>query len=247
MARTGDVRRRGPCHPDREICRSRGGALRSGPLRGRSEPMASALSALRGASQRGTSASVLICGPAGIGKTTLLAEICEHATRMKIRVGSSKCDPIEQVWPGAPVIAALRAGRDPVTTAEQYEQIAALASEPLLLADRIASLLEERAAVEPLLIAIDDLQWADRVSRFLVRSLVSRLAGLPVVWIFAVRDDPSGVDLPGYDVVRHEDLRLAPLTTSDLAAMARDRLGRVPDDRTRRYLDATGGNPFLAT
>ena len=29
--------------------------------------------------------------------------------------------------------------------------------------------------------------------------------------------------------------------------MARDRLGRVPDERTRRYLHATGGNPFLAT
>jgi DNA-binding CsgD family transcriptional regulator len=209
--------------------------------------MARALSALRGTCQHGTSASVLLSGPAGIGKSALLAEICEQATRMTIRVGRSKCDPIEQVWPGAPVIAALRAGRDPVTTAEQYEQIAGLVSEPLLLADRIASLLEERAAVGPLLIAIDDLQWADRVSRFLARSLVSRLAGLPVVWVFAVRDDPSGVDLAGYDVVRHEDLRLAPLTTSDLAAMARDRLGRVPDDRTRRYLDATGGNPFLAT
>ena len=29
--------------------------------------------------------------------------------------------------------------------------------------------------------------------------------------------------------------------------MARDRLGRVPDEQTRRYLNATGGNPFLAT
>jgi DNA-binding CsgD family transcriptional regulator len=209
--------------------------------------MASAQSALRSSCQHGTSASVLISGPAGIGKTALLAEICELATRMKIRVGWSKCDPIEQVWPGAPVIAALRAGRDPVTTAEQYEQIAALVSEPLLLADRIASVLEELAAVEPLLIAIDDLQWADRVSRFLVRSLVSRLAGLPVVWIFASRDDLSGIDLAGYDVVRREYLRLVPLTMSDLAAMARDRLGRVPDERTRRYLNATGGNPFLAT
>src|SRR5580700_10344755 len=209
--------------------------------------MASALSALRGSCQHGTSASVLISGPAGVGKTALLAEICEQATRMKIRVGCSKCDPIEQVWPGAPVIAALRAGRDPVTTTEQYEQIAALVSEPLLLADRIASLLEELAAVEPLLIAIDDLQWADRVSRFLLRSLVSRLAGLPVVWIFASRDDPSGTDPAGYDVVRREYLQLGPLTTSDLAAMARDRLGQVPDERTRRYLDATGGNPFLAT
>jgi hypothetical protein len=29
--------------------------------------------------------------------------------------------------------------------------------------------------------------------------------------------------------------------------IARDPLGRVPDERTRSYLDATGGNPFLAT
>jgi predicted ATPase len=189
--------------------------------------MASALSALRGACQHGTSASVLISGPAGVGKTALLAEICEQATRMKIRVGWSKCDPIEQVWPGAPVIAALRAGRDPVTTAEQYEQIAALVSEPLLLADRIASRLEELAAAQPLLIAIDDLQWADRVSRFLVRSLVSRLAGQAVVWVFASRDDLTGIDLAGHDVVRREHIQLAPLTTSDLAAMALDRLGRA--------------------
>ncbi len=209
--------------------------------------MASALSALRGASQYGTSSSVVISGPAGIGKTALLAEICEHATRMKIRVGRSKCDPIEQVWPGAPVIAALRAGRDPLTTAGEYEQIAGVVSEPLLLADRIASRLEDLAAVHPLLIAIDDLQWADRVSRFLLRSLLSRLAGLPVVWMFASRDDSIGIDLAGHDIVRREYLQLAPLAAQDLAAIARDRLGRVPDERTRGYLDATGGNPFLAT
>ncbi len=221
--------------------------MRSGPLRGRSEPMASALSALRGASQHGTSASVLISGPSGIGKTALLAEICRQAARMNIRIGWSKCDPIEQVWPGAPVIAVLRAGRDPLTTAEQYEQIAGLVTEPLLLADRLASRLEDLAAVHPLLIAIDDLQWADRVSRFLLRSLLSRLVGLPVVWMFASRDNPIGIDLAGHDNVRLEHVQLAPLTTQDLAAMARDRLGRVPDERTRRYLDAAGGNPFLAT
>jgi DNA-binding CsgD family transcriptional regulator len=221
--------------------------MRAGPLRGRSEPMASALSALRGACQHGTSSSVQISGPAGIGKTALLAEICQQATRMKIRVGRSTCDPIEQVWPGAPVIAALRAGRDPLTLAAEYEQIAGAVSEPLLLADRIASRLEDIAAVQPLLIAIDDLQWADRVSRFLLRSLLPRLAGLPVVWMLASRDNPIGIDLASHDILRREHLQLAPLTTQDLAAMARDRLGRVPDERTRRYLDATGGNPFLAS
>src|SRR3984957_154047 len=204
--------------------------------------MASALSAMRGASQHGTSASVVISGPAGIGKTALLAEICEHATRMKIRVGRSKCDPVEQVWPGAPVIAALRAGRDPLTTAGEYEQIAGVVSEPLLLADRIASRLEDLAAVHPLLIAIDDLQWADRVSRFLLRSLLSRLAGLPVVWMFASRDDPIGIDLAAHDIVRSEYLRLAPLTTQDLAAMARDRLRGGPGGRAPPFLSSPRGD-----
>jgi hypothetical protein len=61
-----------------------------------------------------------------------------------------------------------------------HEQIAGMVSEPLL-ANRLASCLEDLAAEQPLVIAIDDLQWADRVSRFLLRSPVSRLAGLPVV------------------------------------------------------------------
>ena len=76
---------------------------------------------------------------------------------------------------------------------------------------------------------------------------MSRLAGLPVVWMFASRDDRIGIDLAGHDIVRREHIQLPPLSTQDLAAMARDRLGRVPDKRTRRYLDAAGGNPFLAT
>jgi predicted ATPase len=209
--------------------------------------MTRALSALRATRQHGVSSVVLISGPAGIGKTALLAETCEQAARMKIRVAGSKCDPIEQVWPGAPVIATLRAGRDPLTSAGEYEKIAGTVAEPLVLADRIASRLEDVAAAQPLLIAIDDLQWADRVSRFLLRSLVSRLVGLPVVWLLASRDDQIGTDLSGHGVVRVEHLALAPLTTQDLAAIARDRLGRVPDERTRRYLDATGGNPLVAT
>jgi len=185
--------------------------LRTGLLRGRNEPMASALAALREARQHGTRAAVLICDPAGAGKTALLEEICRQAARMSIRVGWSKCDSIEQVWPGAPVIAALRAGRDQLTMATEYEQITGLVSESLPLADRTVSGLEVLAALQPLLIAINDLQRADRVSRFLSRSLVSRLAGLPVVRMFASRDDPVGIDLAGHDHVGIEHIQLAPL------------------------------------
>ncbi|MCO6003461.1 AAA family ATPase [Actinoallomurus purpureus] len=219
----------------------------SGPLRGRSEPKQRALSALRGARRHGSSGVVLISGPSGIGKTALLSEICQQAATMKIRVATSKCDQIEQVWPGAPVIAMLRAGRDPLTTASEYEQITRMVNEPMVLVDKIASYLESVAMAGPLLIAIDDVQWADRTSRFLVRTLVSRLIGLPVVWLLASREDNLGLELIGHDPIRVEHIQLAPLSASELAAIAQDRLGRVPDERTRRFLEAADGNPFLAT
>ena len=165
---------------------------------------------------------------------------------MGFRVASSSCEQAEQVWPGAPVIAMLRSGHDPLAVASEYEQITRMISEPLVLADRIASVLENAAASGPLLIAVDDLQWADRVSRFTLRMLTSRLIGLPVVWVLAGRDDDLGADLLGPGRVGADYIRLAPLQTEDLAAIARDRLGFAPDARTLRFLDAAGGNPFLA-
>jgi DNA-binding NarL/FixJ family response regulator len=208
--------------------------------------MARALAAVRGARQHGASGVVLVTGPAGIGKTALLSEIRAQAGRMKVRVAAGKCDPVEQVWPGAPVVSLLRAGPDPLTDLTTYEQIARATSEPLVLVERVAAVLESTAAAGQLLIVVDDVQWADRISRFLVRMLVSRLVGLPVVWLLASRDDNVLDDLASPDTAQVDHVRLAPLSTSDLTAIAQDRLGRMPDDRTRRFLEATGGNPFLA-
>ena len=212
--------------------------------------MSLALTALRAARQHGSSSVVLVSGPSGIGKTALLSEICGQAVAMKFRVASSKCDPVEQVWPGAPVIATLRGGRDPLVTAAEYQDITRMISEPLVLADRIAARLEEAAMTGALLIAIDDLQWADRVSRFAVRVLISRLTGLPAVWALASRDaNPGelGPDLASHAGLRVEHIRLPPLSGADLMAIAQDRLGRAPDERTCQFLGAAGGNPFLAT
>ncbi|MFI9388093.1 AAA family ATPase [Kutzneria sp. NPDC052558] len=214
-----------------------------GPLRGRSEPMARAQSVLRAARRHGCGGVLLVSGPAGIGKTALLTEICRQAAAQQLRVAAGKCDPIEQVWPGAPILALLRDGRNPLAGAEDYAECTRAVGEPLLLADRVAAILE---AAAPVLLAVDDVHWADRTSRFLVRTLMSRLIGLPVVWVLAARAD-FGAELARHDLVTVEHLRLGPLTGADLVQLATDRLGHAPDERTRRYLDAVGGNPFLAT
>ncbi|MEU6657604.1 LuxR C-terminal-related transcriptional regulator [Streptomyces sp. NPDC046821] len=65
-----------------------------------------------------------------------------------------------------------------------------------------------------------------------------------MIWLLATRDDDA--DVLGSVAARLERIRLTPLASSDLAAIAQDRLGRLPDERTRRFLDASAGNPLLA-
>ena len=215
------------------------------PLRGRTEPLGRALAVLRRARQHDSGGLLLVTGPAGIGKTALLAETIRQARAMSYRVGSSKCDAIEQIWPAAPVMAALRQGREPLLAATDYEQLHRLTGQPLLLAERVAAHLEQAAERGPLMIAVDDVQWADRVSRFVFRTLLERSVGLPVVLALAGRDPAIAgeVALPETGAVEH--LSLDPLGFPDVIAVARDHLGRMPDESTSRLLRTADGNPFL--
>jgi DNA-binding CsgD family transcriptional regulator len=189
---------------------------------------------------------VLISGNAGVGKTALLSEICRQAAHMNIRLARSKCDEIEQASPGAPMVGLLRTGRDPLLAAPEFEEISALTAEPLLLVDRIAGHLARLADGQRLLFAVDDVQWADRVSRYALRALISRLVGIPVVWVLACRSDDVGLAVSAADSVEVEHIRLGPLADSALADIARDRLGPNLDARVEQMLDAAGGNAFLA-
>ncbi|MGW4531825.1 AAA family ATPase [Nocardia sp. NPDC004340] len=220
--------------------------MRSGSLWGRTELMARALAVVRSARRHELGAVVTIGGPAGIGKTALAAEICRQAARTGLRVIDGRCDEIQQVSPGAPLIAMLRTGRDPLISRSDYAQLIRAAREPLLAVDHIADHLEVATESGPLLISVDDLHNADATSRFLLRALIPRTASIPIVWVLAGRDDAVLDDLVGPDCIRVEQLRLSVLPTPDLIALAADRLGRDPEGNLIRYLDATGGNPGLA-
>ncbi|QEM44787.1 helix-turn-helix transcriptional regulator [Mycolicibacterium grossiae] len=219
-------------------------------LRGRSEAMSRALGVLDRAARTGQGALLVIGGEPGIGKSAVLRAISEQAGRAGFLVGAGKAEQGDQIAPGAPLLVALRSGTRPLLPAEAFAGLAPLYETPLWLVDRISGLLEELAVHHPVLLVLDDLQWADHLTRFALRVLPARLAGSPVVWAVASRWAPRDVvdelltatdDVPA--VTR---IDLGPLGAGDIEGIASDRLGARPDEQVRGLLAGVGGNPFWA-
>ena len=217
-------------------------------LVGRAREVSQATAVLARTAATGEGAVLLVAGEAGIGKTAFVTEVARQARRLGYAAGSGRAEPIGQIAAGAPLLVALRSGPAPLLAAADFGALAPLHGQPLWLADRIADLLDARAQRDPLLLAIDDYQWADPLSQFAVRVLAGRLAGLPVVWLLASRGDArdlaaglSGAAAPATHVIA-----LGPLPAADIDRIAERILGTAPDAPARRQLDGAGGNPFLA-
>ena len=219
-------------------------------LVGRGPELAQALAVLGHAAQRGEGAVLLVTGEAGIGKTAFTRAVAADALELGYAAGIGKAEEIGQIAPGAPLLVALRSGGRPLLSAAEFGQLAPLHHEPLWLTDRIADLLEEHAQQSPVLIAIDDCQWADPLSRFALRALAGRLVGLPVVWLLASRGDgrelAADLALAAVEQVTLHRIHLNPLDQDDIDAIAAQILGRAPAGETRRRLRGVDGNPFLA-
>lgn len=180
----------------------------------------------------------VISGDPGIGKTAVLTRLLHEASATGWRSGSTRATVADQLAPGLTILLALRAGADPVLTADQTATLSGLAGQPAVFLDRLAALIAESVQRGPVVIAVDDLQWADPLSRTAARVLPQRLAEAPVAWLYTVRETPA--ELASHAVA------LDPLPTDDLLNIAADLLGDDLDEATTGLLARVGGNPFLA-
>ena len=126
----------------------------------------------------------------------------------------------------------------------------------LQLFESVAALLCELAAAGPLLIVLEDVHWADRSSRDLLRYLLARLVDEPVVVVASYRSDDLHrrhplrpllaelVRLPGV-----ERLELAPLPDAEVGNLVRglaDAEGGVPEETVEDVVARAEGNAFYA-
>jgi predicted ATPase/class 3 adenylate cyclase len=115
----------------------------------------------------------------------------------------------------------------------------------LFLAAR--ALFERRLEQGPLLLVVEDLQWADRASVEVLRFVVDRLVDRRLILVVTQRPDFDAAPLAG-SRANHTSLRLAPLAGADSRAILRGFFSASLDGWPTALLDLVvaraGGNPF---
>ncbi len=210
----------------------------------------------------------LIEGAPGVGKTRLLGELRARATQQGLRVVSARGSKLEQLFsfglvrqlfeahvaspqtrdialagPAAPADAAFGPPAEPAEGEPAPD-----ASFTTLHA--LYWLALNLGADQPLVIAIDDLQWCDRASLRFIAYLAGRLEGQPVLLAATVRTGDPGTDPALLAEIAHapavESIRPAPLTAAGVSDLVRERLSAGADEGFAAAChDATGGNPLL--
>jgi len=197
----------------------------------------------------GAGAVVIVEGAPGIGKSRLLAEAMRMAGRRSVAVGLGEADPSEAVVELAPLLRALFDGAAPLLERSALPAVRGGPEQRYWLVQDLESLLEDAAAVGPVLVCLDDLQWADAGTLAALRALPPRLESLPVAWILAARAIQPGSALD--DLVEQLTSRgahrivLEPLTPDAVAEIASEVMAASPDQALLELAADAAGNPFF--
>jgi DNA-binding CsgD family transcriptional regulator len=197
----------------------------------------------------GAEAVVVVEGAAGMGKTRLLAEVAAIARSLGVRVGRSAADPSETVVELAALLAALFDGAEPLLDSDGLTTLHAQPEQRFWLLRDLQQLLERAALESPLLISIDDAQWADGGTAAAIRTLPMRLMGLPIAWVIALRPPRDATPLVhALEQLKQEGARtivLGPLDDDAVLQLATDMLAAQPDDSILEQLAEADGSPFI--
>jgi DNA-binding CsgD family transcriptional regulator len=228
----------------------------AGALVGRESEMALLTGLIREVS-RGRGGSLLIEGEPGIGKSALMQAAVAQAPEAGCQVFWGAGDELGQALPLLPFLDGLRV-REPSANPRRDTIVRLLRGEVgadrgadvlAVLAEQLLALVTEQCAVRPVILVIDDLQWADRASVTLWGRLARSARQVPLLLIGIMRPVPQRDDLlalrrSAEDAAR---LELAGLTEAAVAVLVTTLTGGKPDDNLLRLSGGAAGNPLFIT
>jgi class 3 adenylate cyclase/tetratricopeptide (TPR) repeat protein len=197
---------------------------------------------------------LLLSGDPGSGKTRLHSELARRAAPEAIVIRTTY--PAYGALGGARLAKEILAQLGPASDAGVNARLRSIAGalEPSLGSIDPAGmqheqlwaflkLLREKAGGEPLLLVIDDMHLCDERTLELMSKAAKRLSDLPVLMLFAGRDEPSDWLASFPDAT---SVRLAPLQRADASALA---AAFVPDmplaaEAAEFLAERASGNPL---
>lgn len=223
----------------------------------------------------GSSRAVLVGGEAGIGKTRLVGEFLRSLPSEAIVLRGQSVDFDRDAPPYAPILSALRSlaqevGEEALFDASgpagdalamllpELSISASIGDAPVRggadrLYDAVAEVLENVAAVRPVVLVIEDLHWVDPQSLSLLRFLIRVIEDARVLIVLTFRSDELGRGsalrawLPELDRNRRVTrLELARLDRRQVREMAAAILDEAPDEEDlAQVYQRTDGVPFF--
>jgi DNA-binding CsgD family transcriptional regulator len=214
---------------------------------------------------------LLITGPAGIGKSVLLGVARERALPAGVRVLHGRGRELEGGFSFGvarqlfePLLAgAVGTERDVLLAGAARRALTALEGEadaapvagsdpPFTVVHGLYWLAVNASGIAPVLVAIDDLHWADQASLRFVLYLADRLAGMPVALALTWRTGEAMTPATADCLERLEQIAAGGVMSP--GALSREAVGALlsgafrtaPGDGFAGSCHAvTGGNPFL--
>jgi DNA-binding CsgD family transcriptional regulator len=224
---------------------------------GRERELSVLRDAVRGLS-RGQGSLVWVEGEPGIGKSSLVAEALTETTALGWDIGWGIADELTERLPLRVMLDCLqvRAGSpDPrrAQTAEllrgQPAGLFANGDGSVAGVEALVALANELCAVTPMVMVIDDVQWADEASLYVWHELAASIDQLRLLLIGTCR---LSARRPQVQQVRSAAARrggqvivLKPLADMEVAALVRGMLGSPPGDTLRRLMAQAAGNPLF--
>jgi DNA-binding CsgD family transcriptional regulator len=207
--------------------------------------------------------TVLIEGQAGIGKTSLVAHARRRADAAGMTVLHARGSPLEREFAMGVVrqcfepelrrrgdADALLAGPARLAAPAVREVPEGGDAAPEGILHGLYWLAANLAEQAPVLVAVDDLQWADEASLRFIAYLARRVESLPLALVVGTRPPDDGLPTGVLDDVRREPatvvLEPEPLDGAAVEQLLRSAAhGPVEPAFAAACRRATGGNPFL--
>jgi DNA-binding CsgD family transcriptional regulator/tetratricopeptide (TPR) repeat protein len=200
------------------------------------------------AAQAGIGTTVLVGGDAGIGKTTLAAELAKRAGDAGFEVLLGRAiDLVGTELPYQPYVEALR------PLGEPWQVDGKKPDSQLRVFETTLALLADRAAAAPVLLVLEDLHWADASTIDLTVFLAHNLDDRRMLLLATYRADepPSAERMRRLaNAVRRSGsalvVELQPLERNELTALLAGHVDCLPAAVADTIVARSEGNPFFA-